>query len=116
MRRRKGFGLGQGFACNGGNMRLRPVTADIERQIIHFIGGRPFKGAAGFGDPRGVRKTGGFKRHELDLIIGDQQFRAHAAGFKCSSGFAQHGQFRGHVIRVKGHITNAVPSPRRAVQ
>ena len=76
---REGFGLGQCFAGDGGDMRAGAVIADVKDQIFDGIGRRAIKRHLGLFAPRLIAKPCGVDRHVFDLIVRNQQLTAQAA-------------------------------------
>ena len=89
------LGLGQRFARHGGDMGLGAVLANVEGQLVHRIGRRPFQRLARGGAPVKVGLRAGLNRHVADLVVGDHHLAAHRPYVqRCRIGLEP-----GHVLR-----------------
>ena len=72
----KRFSLDQGFARDGGNVGEGAIVACVKDQIRNGIGRGPVQRALGFFTSRLIVQPSRIDRHELDLIVRDQNLAA----------------------------------------
>ena len=113
----KGFGLGQGFSGDGGDMGVVAVHRPVIGQIMHVVGCGPVQreGDALFAHDL-VRQKAGLDGQVTDLFIGQHQFAQQARGVDFLCGVAQGRQGGGQVGRIQRDIAHKVPARRHAVQ
>ena len=120
MRRQECFGIGKGFAGDGGHQNLGGAFGNwlgpVKGQIIDGVRRAPGQCLAHLGAAGGAAGSGGADQSVKNLVVGDDQLGRQTLRRQFLGRCPHVGQSGVHIRRAEGGRTNSAPAIPRAVQ